>query len=200
MSKAFDRLGYDTYSVDWNASLQPDIVRDISKLKYEEIEDFMGGQPGVIWASPDCTKFSWASGAKNEFRKANKDPLSNEAKEAIMLVEKTIEICKNSKDYWFIENPSHGALEKLDVLKGIPMMKVAHCNYGYKYQKFTNIWGRFPPTWNPKGWCGHLKHPNIKFYKDAQARAEIPPLLCQEIADACYIDNGTQVSTLMEWI
>ena len=194
MSQAFKNHGFTTFTYDWNEALEPDFAIDINELTDS---DMKGAH--VIWASPDCTKFSFASGSKNEFRKANTQPFSEEALFAIKTVKKTIELCKNAEWYWFIENPDHGALKEQSYMKSLPMTTVAYCNYGVPHQKYTNIWGQFPPSWKPRGHCGHRTHPNIKQHSDAQGRAIIPPELCEQIAKACVKDMGQQIPTLDRW-
>jgi len=195
MSQAFEKHGFETFTYDWNEALEPDFAIDINELTDS---DMQGAQ--VIWASPDCTKFSYASGARNEFRAANNKPFSEDALFAIQTVKKTIELCKNAEWYWFIENPEHGALKEQSYMKELPRTTVAYCNYDHPFQKFTNIWGQFPPSWKPMGHCGHTSHPNIKGYSNAQGRAVIPPALCEQIAKACVKDAGTQIPTLDRWI
>jgi len=53
ISNVFDKRGHDTYTVDFDESLNPDLCIDIMNLTAEMvIEKF--GKPDVIWASPDC--------------------------------------------------------------------------------------------------------------------------------------------------
>lgn len=194
MSQAFEKHGFTTFTYDWNEALEPDFVIDINELTDSDMQD-----AHVIWASPDCTKFSYASGSKNEFRRSNNEPFTDEALKAIETVKKTIELCRNAKWYWFIENPEHGALGEQSYMKALSKTTVAYCNYGLPYQKLTNIWGQFPPSWKPLGHCGHQRHPNIKKYSNAQNRAVIPPILCDQIAKACIKDMGQQIPTLDRW-
>lgn len=194
MSQAFREFGYQTFTYDINQSLNPDFSIDIMDLTPNDLAN-----TDVIWASPDCRKFSFASGANNEFRKNNKSKLSKDAEAAIALVKHTIELCQAANQYWFIENPAHGALSQMPFMQELPMLTIAYCNYDYPYQKLTNVWGNFPPSWNPKGHCSHNGHPNIKEYGNAQLRAEIPIELCREIACMCNLDNGLQIPTLLDY-
>lgn len=195
MSQAFRNLGFETKTYDFNSLLNPDFCCDINDLTTADME---GAQ--VIWASPDCTKFSFASGGKCEFRESNKEPLSEEALHAIETVKHTIELCKEAEWYFFIENPDHGALQDQAFMKALPITTVAYCAYNHPFQKYTNIWGRFPPSWQPRSHCGHLRHPNIKLHGSAQDKAIIPDQLCAQIARACNTDQGRQIPNLMEWI
>ena len=191
ITKEFEKAGFSSISIDNNCSLDPVICRDIMTISPDEIE------ANIIWASPDCSKWSFAAGSKNEFTKANQDePLSEDALDAIKMIEHTLELCKRAKHYWFLENPYHGALRMNDMMKPYNSRMVSYCNYGVPHQKRTMIWGRFPPSWNPRSHCGHLTHPNIKKHKDAQARAIVPQMLAKEIVSACWKDNGKQIPTL----
>lgn len=195
MSRAFEKLGFETKTYDWNPELHTDYCADINDLTIADMEG-----ADVIWASPDCTKFSYASGAKNEFRAANEDPLSSDALDALKTVEHTIQLCKEAEWYWFLENPDHGALAHQDIMKGLPIETVAYCSYGHDFRKYTNIWGRFPPSWKARSWCSHNHHPNIKQHGNAQDRSIIPDRLCEEIARSCLADSGRQIETLQRWM
>jgi len=194
ISNAFLNSGFSTISIDHNPDLAPNICKDIMKIKPEEID------ADIIWASPDCSKWSFASGAKNEFRKANDQELSEVALGAIEMIQHTLNLCKQAKHYWFLENPYHGALRMHEIMKPYSSRLISYCAYGVPHQKKTMVWGRFPPSWNPVSHCGHLRHPNIKKHKDAQARAIVPHMLAEEIKNACLRDNGKQIPTLFrDW-
>ena len=201
VSQTFEAQGYEVYTIDNNPDLLPDLVADIATVDSPNILDNFG-KPDVIWASPDCTKFSWASGARNEFRSGNTQALSKDAREAINLVKHTLLLIEELvPDYWFLENPNHGALGDFKWMKPYPKTTVAYCQYGAPYRKLTDIWGRFPPSWRPKIHCNHFRHEvqNIKKYKDAKARSVVPFRLAYEIARACKEDNGAQLMTLEDY-
>jgi hypothetical protein len=201
MSKTFEAQGFEVFSIDINPDLLPSLVADILTVDTPLIlQEF--GRPDVIWASPDCRKFSFASGGRNEFRAANNEPLSEDALEAIELVKHTLLLIEELEPtYWFLENPDHGALKKLKFMKKYPSETVAYCAYGMPYQKMTKIWGRFPPSFNPKSHCGHFKHEveNIKLFKDAKARSEVPFRLAYDLARAVKKDNGKQLVSLRDY-
>lgn len=202
VSNTFKAHGYEVYTIDINPKLEPDLCADILDLDSISIVQRFG-LPDVIWASPDCTKFSWASGAKNEFRSNNNEPLSDDAQTAVDLVQHTLDlITELQPSYWFLENPNHGALASLRFMQKYAKTTVAYCQYGKPYRKLTDIWGRFPPSWNPKTRCNHFRHEvqNIKTFKDAKARSEVPAKLALEIVNCCISDEGTQITTLEEWI
>ena len=127
VSQTFEAQGYEVYTIDNNPDLLPDLVADIATVDSPNILDNFG-KPDVIWASPDCTKFSWASGARNEFRSGNTQALSKDAREAINLVKHTLLLIEALvPDYWFLENPNHGALGDFKWMKPYPKTTVAYC-------------------------------------------------------------------------
>ena len=202
MSEAFKRCGFAVYNVDNNPKLEPSLVADISILKYQDLVRECGDYPTVIWASPDCTKFSYASGNRNEFRKANTEPLSNSALNALDLVKHTLKLIDELQPtYWFLENPLHGALKDQDFMKEYMYMDVSYCRYGAKNQKPTRIWGNFPPSFRPKFACHHIKH-EVEFrnISGKKARAEIPIELGYDLAENCILDNGLQIMNLRDFI
>lgn len=202
VSNTFEAQGYEVYTIDHNPDLLPSLVADIATVDSPYILEHFG-YPNVIWASPDCTKFSWASGARNEFRSSNDEELSQGARDAVNLVKHTLCLIEELQpDYWFLENPNHGALSEFPWMKKYPKQTVAYCQYGKPYRKLTDLWGRFPPSWKPLERCNHFKHEveNIKKYKDAKARSEVPFRLAYDIARACKLDNGKQLATLRDFL
>jgi site-specific DNA-cytosine methylase len=61
MSGAFEALGWETYTVDWEESLDPTLCADIGVLTCEDLINLCGGVPDVVWMSPDCTTYSVAA-------------------------------------------------------------------------------------------------------------------------------------------
>jgi len=202
ISKAFENVGFEVYNIDYEEEYEPTLCADIMEISYEDIELHIGSMPDVIWASPDCTKFSFASGEKNEFRKSNTKPLSREARRAIFLVKQTLlHIKLLNPTYWFLENPLHGALKNMDFMKEYSYVDVAYCRYGSLNQKATRIWGKFPPSFRPKSHCYHIKHQlELKDIAGAHNRAIMPIELGHDLAESCALDNGLQIMTLKEWI
>lgn len=56
-SKVAKELGYETFTVDNNESLEPDLVESVENLRIDQLPY----KPDIIWASPPCTAFSVAS-------------------------------------------------------------------------------------------------------------------------------------------
>lgn len=61
ISKAFEKRGHSTYSVEWNKDFENiSLYEDVNNLTVKKIIKLCGGIPDVIWASPDCTTYSIA--------------------------------------------------------------------------------------------------------------------------------------------
>jgi len=196
MSDTAQEFGFKVFNIDIDESLSPSLCADILTLDAETIIDHCGGVPDVVWASPDCTKFSYASGSKNEFSKARShEDLSEDAEHAIKLIEHTLDLIHDlarlaGAKYSFIENPFHGALKKQVFMTKLPYVDVYYCAYDTPYQKKTRIWGAFPPAWKAKTTCSHNKHESsVQNQINARIRSEIPVLLCREICAACIIGS-----------
>jgi|TARA_R110000824_G_scaffold306295_3_gene493877 hypothetical protein len=189
MTDTAKEFGFKTFSIDIDDSLSPSLCADILKLDAAAIIEHCGGRPQVIWASPDCTQFSYARGSKNEFSKARRhEPMSPDVEHAIELINHTLDlIAELCPKYWFMENPFHGALKDQIVVRNYPFVDVYYCAYDWPYQKRTRIWGAFPPSWKALTTCSHTKHDNIKGYGNARLRSEIPVLLSRSICAACII-------------
>ena len=197
MSRTATNLGFEAWSVDIDPHCTPDQVADITQLQPQDLEHRLPGHLTVIWASPDCRQFSYARGARNEFRESNPDPLSEDALEALEMVKHTLYLIEQlDPTYWALENPLHGALKNQPFMRDLAYVDVSYCCYNYPFQKRTRIWGKFPPSFVPKDSCSHGSHQNIKTYKDAKARSEIPFQLCYDFLSSARRDNGLQLPTL----
>lgn len=200
VARAFMLKGWDTLTVDNDPKHMPDRVWDITTSDSDNYRDAGFDRPGFLWASPDCRKWSYASGARNEFREANNEPLSEEALEAREMVKHTLQLIEELKPtYWVLENPDHGALKDQDFMKSYPTTRVMYCAYGHDYQKRTRLWGKFPPSWVPKTTCSHSAHKNIKTYKDAYHRSIVPFRLGLDLVYAAQKDDGAQLPTLEDF-
>jgi len=117
MSKTAKEFGFRVFSIDIDEQLEPSLCADILELTAEQIVEHCGGKPAVIWASPDCTQWSFARGAKNEFSKAAKlkgKPLSEDAIHARNLIIKTLSLIEElDPHYFFVENPFHTPFTEL---------------------------------------------------------------------------------------
>ena len=146
----FKQAGYDVVSLDYNKKFNATHTEDILTWDYRIYPpDYFD----VIWASPDCTTWSVATGGKYRL-KTSIYGLNNERQEKATLgnnmVLRVIEILKYFKaGSWFIENP-RGLMIYFPPL--IDFMKehgnntlVYYANYNnWGFPKPTHIWSNLP--------------------------------------------------------
>lgn len=194
VGKVCEELGFKYYSIDNNKRLQGiDYYTDIIDLDCSNIPF----KPDIIWASPPCTLFSNAnnSALKQHFKKVYQTSrkfkyiaVSDEAKKAIALVNKTIALIRELKPkYYYIENPAQGRMKHLDELRSIYRVKIAYYDYGFNYWKPTNIFTN-NTDWKPRPFTdkSDLKNHTIirggvKNLSNAKQRSIVPPELIREI-------------------
>ena len=147
-------------------------------------------RPFILWASPPCTHFSVAALYRNYH---NGKPKRIRVALSLQYIKKTLELIKELKPkYWFIENP-RGMLRKEDIVKGLNRKTVTYCQYGFSYQKPTDIWTNLH-AWIPRPVCkpgaichesskrGSAEGVQTKSIKPAD-RSRIPPALFNEVLD-----------------
>lgn len=197
MSKAFEKAGRETYTVDWNKEFEPTLCADISTLTAKDIVKLCNGIPDVIHASPDCTSYSIAGIShhrkKNE-ETGNLDPVSEYAKFCDKTNKHVLDLIEELKPkYYFIENP-RGGLRKMDFMKGLYRYTVTYCQYGDTRMKPTDFWTNHPdPQFKPMCKNGDSCHESAprgsrtgtQGLKDSKERAVIPMELCDHIVDIC---------------
>ena len=110
ISKAFEKRGHETYSVEWNKDFENiTLYEDINNLTVEKIIELCGGVPDVIWASPDCTTYSIAGISHHRIKNAstgNLDAVSEYAKFCDKTNKHVLDLIKGIRPkYYFIENP-----------------------------------------------------------------------------------------------
>ena len=182
ISKAFEKEGHQTFTVDYNAAHHPDLCLDVMHLR----TDMIPFRPDVIWASPPCTTFSVASIGKH-WKFGNPSP---EAQMAIKLLSKTMEIIMLLRPkYWFIENP-RGMMRKLPIFDMLNKNTVTYCQYGDNRMKPTDIWTNCL-IWDAKMACKngddcHVSAPRgsrtgTQGLKNDIERGRIPSELCEEL-------------------
>jgi site-specific DNA-cytosine methylase len=142
IGKVFQR-DYEVISLDYKKHFKPTICIDLLVWDYTIYPE---GYFDVIWASPDCTSWSKASGGKHRV-KSDMSPKTETAVIGELLILKTIEIINYFKPkYWFIENPQ-GLLQHFPPMKDFGHKHLVYygnyCNPDgsqYAMVKATNIW------------------------------------------------------------
>jgi site-specific DNA-cytosine methylase len=195
VEKIFRKEGWDTYTVDLEESMNPDLCINVLDLTAEMILDKFG-RPDVIWASPPCTKFSVASIGRNWIKEKNGNVVAKnkDAEQAKDIVVHTIKLIEELKPkYWFIENP-RGMLRKMPFMQELPRYTVTYCQYGDTRMKPTDIWSNHPnPNFKPTCKNGDTCHEaaprgsstGTQGLKNAMDRGVIPPQLCKHIFEIC---------------
>ena len=198
ISKAFERKGHNTYSVEWSKDFENiDLYEDINNLTRDRIIELCGGVPDIIWASPDCTTYSLA--AIRYHRKKNPDtgdlePISDYAKFCDKTNKYLIKLIREvGPKFYFIENP-RACLRKMEFMQGLPRYTVTYCQYGDFRMKPTDIWTNIPnPQFKPACNYGdecHVASPRssstgTQALKNSKERSRIPDLLCDHIVNIC---------------
>jgi len=200
----FANAGYEVISLDYNAKFEATHTEDILTWDYHI---YPPKYFDVIWASPDCTTWSLASGGKYR-TKENINGLNNQYQNQVTIgnnmVLKVIEILNYFQpDYWFIENPRglmrwFPPLQQFIIDKNANMNLVYYANYNnWGFPKPTHIWSNLPLWANEKlpempadsyvlryhTFDGRYR----KFYKKycnfetAETRSKIPPDLINRL-------------------
>ena len=203
ISKAFEKKGHETYSIEWNKEFKNiTLYEDINNLTVKKIIELCNGIPDVIWASPDCTTYSIAAIShhriKNE-KTGNLDAISNYAKFCDKTNKHVLKLITEIKPkYFFIENP-RGGLRKMQFMKNIPRYTVTYCQYGDTRMKPTDIWtNHLSPNFKPMCKNGdncHISAPRgsktgTQGLKNSIERAIIPVELCEHIVNICEANTG----------
>jgi len=189
---------WEVFTVDIEDRFNPDIQADVLDLRPSDL-------PGaeVILASPPCTTLSIAGNHTDHY--VNGEPHSEEAKEHVALAYHTVGLIEAlSPDYWFLENP-RGRMRRY--LRE-PAGEITLCQYGYDWQKPTDLWGEHPPSMEfktcPKGADCHAAGPSgfdsdgeTTHERDPAERAKLPAELSESILHA--VENPEPVQqTLAE--
>lgn len=201
VGKVFENAGYEVVSLDYNKKFNATHTEDILNWDYTIYpQDYFD----VIWASPDCTTWSVATGGK--YRK--KDSIygldnehQNKATIGNKMVLKVIEILMYFKPKsWFIENPRGlmryfppliNFIEEVDA----SMTLVYYGNYGWGFPKPTHIWSNNKlwnnekmPKMSPDSYTTYyhnhdkrIKRKYKAYQRSAEERSKIPSELIERL-------------------
>jgi hypothetical protein len=197
MAKAFERAGWETYTVDWEESFEPTLQADIGTLTSEDIIKLCGGVPDVIWASFDCATFSVAAighHRRKNLETGNLDPISEYAKFCDNVDQNVLRLINELKPtYFWIENP-RGGLRKMTWMQDIPYRyTTTYCQWGEKRMKPTDLFTNYPDAYFPCCKNGDKCHEaaprgsrtGTQGIKGAKDRSRIPDALCDYIVELC---------------
>ena len=203
VGNVFAQHDYEVVSLDYNKKFNATHTENILKWDYKQYpEDYFD----VIWASPDCTTWSLATGGK--YRTKNDIyGFNDKATLGNNMVLKVIEILKYFKcKSWFIENP-RGLMQYFPPL--IYFIKESNANKCLVYYGNYNDWGFPKPThiWSNTTLWENEKMPfmskdkyevkfhnhdqkNKRYYKayakgNAETRSKIPPDLIERLRQLC---------------
>lgn len=197
MAKAFERAGWETYTVDWSPEFEPTLCCDVNTLTVDKIIELCGGVPDFVHMSPDCTSYSVA--AIFHHRKQNKETGELEAiTDYAKFCDKTnsyiidLIVNKLKPKFYTIENP-RAAMRKMSFVKKLPRYTTTYCQWGDTRMKPTDIWTNIP---NPNFPCCkngdscHEKAPRgsrtgTQGIKGSKDRSRIPDKLCEYIVELC---------------
>ena len=142
IDRAFQRLGWEVVSVDWEAKYAPTHVADILSWNFKQ---YPKGHFAFVWGSPACTHFSIA--------RTTGGPRDLEG--ACALVARTLEIMEFFGCPWALENPATGLLKRQPLMAGLPWDDITYCAYAPPggYRKKTRIWHSLGDAWKPRPPC-----------------------------------------------
>ena len=202
VGNVFEKNGYEVISLDYNAKFNATHTEDILTWDYKQ---YQSNYFDVIWASPDCTTWSLASGGKYRLKTeiyGRNNQHQDKATLGNNMIIRLIEILKyfNCK-VWYIENPRA-------LLRHFPPFKdfieetngnrvtVYYGNYDdWGFAKPTDIWSNIP-LWNNettpvfdesyyvtrlRPFDGRIKKYYKKFETSAEERSKIPPSLIDRL-------------------
>jgi len=200
IGKAFEAQGHEVISVEWDRDFEDiDEYADINDLTAEYLTEKYG-HFDVIWASPDCSKFSVAAIGRHWIQGTNL-PKTEDTAKALKLLEHTVKLIKDlNPTYYFIENP-RGKMRKMDCMQELPRHTVTYCQYGDARMKPTDLWTNHPdPQFKPackNGEKCHVAAPRgsqtgTQGIKGSKDRSRIPQLLCEHVVKVCeeYINEN----------
>jgi len=179
ISKEAEKQGIETITLDYDKKHNPTICEDILKWNYKEYFKNRD-KPDIIWASPDCRTFSIAR--HHHRTKDNIMGITNDAKLANKMIQRTIQIIKYLKPkHWFIENP-RGRLRYLPIMKKFKRVTIYYSNYNHYCHKPTDIWTNTSFLKDEK--MKKIKLTSFSLIgsgKDRRLRYKMPEQLCEHI-------------------
>jgi hypothetical protein len=186
LSQAFaDAEDWSVTTVDIQERFDPDIQADVLDLRPDDLPD-----AEVFLAGPPCTTMSVAGNQTDHY--VDGEPNSELARTHVALAYHVVGLIRaKSPKWWFVENP-RGRMRRY---LGQPTGTVTLCQYGYDWQKPTDLWGEHPPSFryrrcSPGADC-HVSGPSgfdsgdgVSHARDPAERAKMPQGLSEAILNA----------------
>ena len=123
-TKPFKDRGHEVITIDM-FDKRADILADICYLPVKGEFDF-------IWMSPPCTEFTLVNWRLGKCKDRKPD---------LSVIKACFELVDQLKPtYWMIENPRACMRHFI----GLPQKSIYYSDYGYKFNKPTDLWGLFP--------------------------------------------------------
>ena len=176
--------GWKYTGLDIEEKFNPEICIDFLDWDYKNFIT-----PDILWASPDCSVYSMASGSKS-FNK-DREPVSDKAKLHLKILDKLKKVInyyleQNPNLIYYVENPT---ARMVWFMTDYPRYNISYCKYGFDRMKPTTIWsnieGFVPKKCKKKDNCNHIKAPRgSKTGTQGIPRNErykIPPELISEL-------------------
>ena len=190
-----EKMGYETYTVDINPAMNPDLIADVATLTVGELPiEFR--HPNIVWFSPPCQSYSLAGIRYHRVKIGDRFiPVSSFARKSDLIIQNGFKVISElNPEYYFIENP-RATLRKMPFMHGIGNRHtVTYCQYGDNVMKPTDIWTN-NYNWQPRKMCknGDKCHESAprgsktgtQGKDGAMERGIIPPELCREILESC---------------
>lgn len=178
ITKALNKAGIETISVDYDPNKNPDIVNDVYKLSPEFLKNY-----SFIWASPDCTTYSLASHGRHRIKGGV--PVSQYAKYCDRHNEELVHTLIELNIPFIIENP-RAHLRNMPFMQSLFRCTIYYSQYGTPYAKPTDLFSNRPIAQyfdtRPKTTGVHLDY--CASYKDFLGRCKMPEALIVDIVKA----------------
>lgn len=181
----FRQLGHEVIGVDLVESFDTEVCANVFDLNPVELHEQFG-RFDVVTASPPCECFSVLRIGRN-WTKDN-DPKTPAAWGALMLVWRTRHLIEALRPAFFVVENPRSKLRKLPPVQAWERRTVTYCQYGAPWQKPTDLWGGFPPSFSTRPVCSpeatchvpaprgsrtsiqsdsaHLKHPLVLAWEE----------------------------------
>lgn len=156
---AWRERNHNCLGLELEATFRPELNMDVRHLAKDphallDILVARGWRPDVILASPPCEGFSVASiGKMWEQTPEGPKPKHETARYCLSVLEGVLEVnAKLQPAYIWIENP-RGMMRKMPQMAAFRRVTITYCAYGETRMKPTDLWGRWPETWQPRPMC-----------------------------------------------